>query len=133
MNSPNPRPLSPHLGIYKWGPHMLVSILHRMTGAALTIGGLGLLTWWLSALSGGKYAAFTAFLNWEISDLPLVIIALVALTWAFWQHLFTGLRHLFLDIGAGFELHINKFWSVMTLVGSIAATAVTFYVLKGAF
>ena len=48
------RPLSPHLTIWKWGPHMLVSILHRATGVANAIGGGILLIWWLLALAGGE-------------------------------------------------------------------------------
>lgn len=120
------RPLSPHLSIWKWGPHMLVSILHRMTGSALAFGGGLLLVWWLAALASGPtyYAVFLdcmtadgGGLNW----LPAVV--LVGLTWSFFQHLFTGLRHFVLDTGAGYELKTNKFWSIMTMVGSLAATA----------
>ena len=55
------RPLSPHLTIWRWGPHMVVSILHRATGAALSFAGLAILTWWLAAIAGGgdEYVAFT--------------------------------------------------------------------------
>ncbi|RZV48822.1 MAG: succinate dehydrogenase, cytochrome b556 subunit, partial [Sphingomonadaceae bacterium] len=45
MSSGAERPLSPHLGVYTWGPHMLVSILHRVTGGAITVAGLAILTW----------------------------------------------------------------------------------------
>ena len=56
------RPLSPHLTIWRWGPHMLVSILHRITGGALTVAGLAVLTWWLLALADGTdaYADFSS-------------------------------------------------------------------------
>ena len=47
------RPLSPHLQIWRWGPHMLVSILHRVTGSALALVGLPLLAWFLGALASG--------------------------------------------------------------------------------
>ena len=50
------RPLSPHLTVWRWGPHMAVSILHRMTGAALSIAGLSILTWWLFAIAQGPDA-----------------------------------------------------------------------------
>ena len=128
MNSTTERPLSPHLTIWKWGPHMLVSILHRVTGGALTVAGLAILAWWLVALAGGQagYAEFA-----KIAAHPLSLVVLAGLTWAFWQHLFSGLRHLVLDTGAGFELKINRFWSVMTLVGSLFATALTWYLLAG--
>lgn len=121
MSSTNPRPLSPHLTVYHWGPHMIVSILHRVTGGALSVAGLGLLTWWLAALSGGK-ESYASFL--KAASSPLGLIVLVGLTWAFFQHLFSGLRHLVLDMGAGYELRVNRFWSVLTLVLSLVATAI---------
>ena len=128
MSSTRERPLSPHLTIWKWGPHMLVSILHRITGSGLAVAGLAILVWWLAALSGGSeaYAGFTSYAdNW------LGLTVLVGLTWAFWQHLFSGLRHLVLDTGAGYELRINRLWAVMTLAGSLFATALTWYFMLG--
>ncbi len=128
MSPAHPRPLSPHLTIWKWGPHMLVSILHRLTGGALTIAGLALLAWWLAALAAGGevYADFVT-----AAQHPAGMIVLVGLTWAFWQHTFSGLRHLILDTGAGYELKVNRFWSVMTIAASIFATVVTWYLLVG--
>ena len=52
------------------------------------------------------------------------IVVAVGLSWAFFQHLLSGLRHLVMDIGAGFEIEGNKFWAVMTLAGSLLLTAV---------
>ena len=128
MSSNHPRPLSPHLTIWKWGPHMTVSILHRITGGALTVDGLGVIAWWLASLAAGEqaYATFTA-----VASHWAGMTVLVGLTWAFWQHLFSGLRHLVLDTGAGYELRVNRFWAVMTLVGSLFATAVTWWFLIG--
>ncbi len=128
MTAPTSRPLSPHLTIWKWGPHMLVSILHRVTGGALTVAGLALLTWWLLALSSGgpAYEEFVA-----VATHPLGVAVLVGLTWAFWQHSFSGLRHLFLDMGSGYELKINRFFSVMTVVAALFATALTWFILMG--
>lgn len=128
MTSRPDRPLSPHLGIYTWGPHMLVSILHRITGAALTVGGLVILTWWLMALAGDKegYEVFS-----YVAGHPVGLVFLFGLVWAFWQHLFSGLRHLVLDIGAGYELTTNKFWAVMTIVAAAVMTLVTFFLFMG--
>lgn len=128
MSSTPPRPLSPHLTIWKWGWHMAVSILHRITGGALTVVGLALLAWWLTAIAGGEasYAEFT-----KIAGSVAGKLVLVGLTWAFWQHLFSGLRHLVLDTGAGYELKVNRFWAIMTVVGAIAATAITWAMLTG--
>ena len=128
MNSTQERPLSPHLTIWKWGPHMLVSILHRVTGGALTVAGLVVLAWWLTAIAGGQesYAGFT-----KLAGHWAGLVVLVGLTWAFWQHLFSGLRHLVLDTGAGYELKINRFWAIMTIIGSVFMTALTWYFLLG--
>jgi succinate dehydrogenase cytochrome b subunit len=116
---PQSRPLSPHLTIWRWGPHMLVSILHRMTGAALSFAGLAILVWWLMAIAGGAnaYATFA-----KAAAHPVGLIVLIGLTWAFFQHLLSGVRHLVMDTGAGFELDTNKRFAMLTLVGSLILT-----------
>src|SRR5690242_19821703 len=120
MASMRPRPLSPHLTIWRWGPHMVVSILHRATGIALSVVGLAILTWWLMALALGPhaYAAFD-----KAAHNPIGIIVLVGLTWSFFQHLLSGVSLLVMDTGAAFELGINKNSAVLTLVGSVVLTA----------
>ncbi|HKU92153.1 MAG TPA: succinate dehydrogenase, cytochrome b556 subunit [Sphingomicrobium sp.] len=122
------RPLSPHLTVWRWGPHMLVSILHRVTGAGLSLVGLAALTWWLAAIAGGAdaYASFA-----KAAAHPVGIVVLVGLTWAFFQHLFSGIRHLVMDTGAGFELGINRTFAILTLVASVLLTAALWvYVLE---
>ena len=107
---------------------MLVSILHRVTGAGLSIAGLAVLTWWLAAIAGGadSYASFS-----KAAGHPVGIIILIGLTWAFFQHLFSGIRHLVMDSGAGFELDTNKRFAILTLVGSVLLTATLWvYVLE---
>ena len=128
MTTPTARPLSPHLTIWKWGPGMLVSILHRMTGSALTVAGLALLTWWLLAIAEGgpAYADLVKAANHWAGT-----VVLVGLTWAFWQHFFSGLRHLVMDTGAGYELKINKLFAVLTIAGALFATALTWFMLMG--
>ena len=98
---------------------MLVSILHRMTGAALTFAGLGILVWWLVAIAGGPdaYAAFG-----RAAKNPLGLVVLIGLTWALFQHLLSGIRHLVMDSGAGFELETNKRFAILTLAGSLILT-----------
>lgn len=130
MAAVNDRPISPHLTIWRWGPHMVVSILHRITGTGLSIVGLAVLTWWLMALSGGKgdYSWFVG-----LAGKWYGLVVLIGLTWAFFQHLFSGLRHLVMDTGMGFELGPNKAGAVATIVGSIAATALIWAYWLGAF
>ncbi|HEY6049119.1 MAG TPA: succinate dehydrogenase, cytochrome b556 subunit [Sphingomicrobium sp.] len=129
----NSRPLSPHLSIWRWGPHMAVSILHRVTGAGLAIVGLAILTWWLSAIAGGAdaYAKFEAALNYRVLHVPLMLVLLIGLTWAFFQHLLSGIRHLAMDSGAAFELGVNKTFAILTIVGSILLTALLWGWLLG--
>lgn len=128
MATPHPRPLSPHLTVWRWGPHMAVSILHRITGVGLSILGLSVLTWWLTALAGGAdaYATFTR----AVSN-PFGKIVLIGLSWAFFQHLLSGIRHLVMDSGQGFELGVNKTFAILTIVGSILLTAALWAYLLG--
>ena len=128
MAANRPRPLSPHLGIWRWGPHMLVSILHRITGSGLAIVGLAVLTWWLLALTGDAdgYADFTA-----VATHPAGLVVLIGLTWAFFQHLLSGIRHLAMDSGRAFELGVNKTSAILTIVGSVLLTAAVWVYLLG--
>jgi succinate dehydrogenase / fumarate reductase cytochrome b subunit len=90
-----------------------------MTGAAVAIGGLAILTWWLMAIAegGDAYADFNT-----AAKHPLGLVVLIGLTWAFFQHLLSGVRHLVMDTGAGFELDTNKRFAILTLVGSLLLT-----------
>jgi succinate dehydrogenase / fumarate reductase cytochrome b subunit len=130
MASTNPRPLSPHLSIWRWGPHMLVSILHRATGIALTVAGLAVLTWWLAAAAEGG-ESYESFIGYATS--PFGLLVLVGLTWAFYQHLLSGIRHLVMDSGSGFELTTNKRFAILTIVGSILLTILTWAGFLGVF
>ncbi|WP_427969689.1 succinate dehydrogenase, cytochrome b556 subunit [Altererythrobacter sp.] len=114
------RPLSPHLQIWKWGPHMLVSILHRVTGDGLGLVGLAVLVWWLGALASGQ-KAYEDFVF--LATTPLGYVVLVGLSWAFFTHLMSGLRHFVLDIGAGYELDANRVWSILSPIFGILLTA----------
>lgn len=114
------RPLSPHLGIWKWGPHMLVSILHRATGDGLALVGLPVFVWWLGAIAGGpqSYANFA-----EIATSVPGYIVLAGISWAFFNHLASGIRHFVMDMGAGYELKTNRRWSVGSILCGFALTA----------
>lgn len=117
------RPLSPHLQIWKWGPHMLVSILHRVTGSGMATVGTVLLVWWLAAAASGA-DAYNGFLGWFTGPLaPLGYVLGVGLTWAFFQHMANGVRHLFMDLGANFELKANRASAIATMVFAVLATA----------
>jgi len=115
------RPLSPHLQIWKWGPAMAVSILHRVTGTINAIAGLGLLLWFLGALASGPeaYATFATLAGTWYGQ-----IVLFGVTASVFVHAASGLRHFVLDIGAGYELESNKVWSLLCpLIGIVLALA----------
>lgn len=135
-NEPSARPRSPHLQVYKWTPAMAVSILHRASGDGLAIVGACMFLWWLGALAAGPdaYAAFLACVWHDPSPEVGIVhqitniaskVVLVGLTWAFFQHLFSGLRHFVLDTGAGYELKTNKLWSIAVITAGVLATAAT--------
>jgi succinate dehydrogenase / fumarate reductase cytochrome b subunit len=107
---------------------MAASILHRATGVALSIAGLTVLTWWLFAIASGpdEYASFTKAVTH-----PVGLVVLVGLTWSFFQHLLSGIRHLVMDTGAAFELGINKTSAILTFVGSVLLTAAVWFYFLG--
>jgi succinate dehydrogenase / fumarate reductase cytochrome b subunit len=94
-----PRPLSPHLGVYKFMYTMSLSILHRITGLAASLGFL-LFAWWLMALATGhdSYQRVMGFLQ-----IPFAKLLLVGFTFAFVYHFCNGIRHLVWDTGRGLE------------------------------
>ena len=112
------RPLSPHLTIYRWPISMTLSILHRITGVALSVG-LIILTIWLLALSV-EAAAFDQVTAWLGSVFGQLLM--VAFSFAFFFHLCNGIRHLFWDVGKGFEMRrvTASAWSVV-----VASSALT--------
>lgn len=94
------RPLSPHLQVYRPQLTSVLSIAHRGTGIFLTLGTLLLVYWLLSIASGPEaYANARAFFGSWFGQLVLF-----AWTFALFYHLCNGIRHLFWDIGFGFEL-----------------------------
>ncbi|HEV2334238.1 MAG TPA: succinate dehydrogenase, cytochrome b556 subunit [Stellaceae bacterium] len=109
----DPRPLSPHLQIYRWQLTSVLSILHRFAGVALTLGAI-LLVWWFGAAADGPeaYAGVQAFLGSWLGRLLLFGWSL-----ALFYHLCNGLRHLWWDTGRGFELK-TAYASGWTVVGA---------------
>lgn len=112
----DPRPLSPHLQIYRWQLTSVLSILHRFAGVALTLGAI-LLVWWLGAAADGpeSYARVQAFLGSWFGRLLLFGWSL-----ALFYHLCNGLRHLWWDTGHGFELK-TAYATGWTVVGATIA------------
>jgi succinate dehydrogenase / fumarate reductase cytochrome b subunit len=122
--APVQRPLSPHLSIYKPMLTMMMSIVHRITGAALYAGTL-LLVWWLLAAASGPnaYAKVQWFMGTFVGRLILF-----GYTWALIHHMFGGVRHFIWDTGHGYSA-IEREWLVrIGLAGSILTTVVLWIV-----
>ena len=122
------RPLSPHLSIYKPIPTMVMSILHRVTGAALYFGTF-LFVWWVFAA-----AISPAYFDWVNGFFASWFGQLVMLgyTSALMHHLAGGLRHFMWDTGRGFDKHFSTKLAWATLVFSISATALLWIIAYSA-
>ena len=119
-NAAQNRPLSPHLSIYKPIPTMVMSIVHRITGAALYFGTL-LVAWWLvAAAAGPEYFVFTNAIFGSIFGR----LILFGYTWALIHHMLGGVRHLVWDTGNGLEKEMTTRMAWATLVASIALTII---------
>ena len=118
------RPISPHLQIYKLQISSVLSILHRITGAALGVGSL-LLAWWLIAAASGP-GAFAVVQGFIASIIGRLI--LLGFSWALFYHLCNGIRHLAWDAGYGFDLPtVDKSgWAVV--IASVVLTVLAWFV-----
>lgn len=118
------RPLSPHLQVYKPQITSVLSILHRATGVALTLGAV-LIVWWFGAAATGPeyFATVDGLLSGWLGGL-ILLGSLFALSY----HLLNGIRHLFWDAGYGFELENVTASGWLVLIGSIALTALVWLI-----
>jgi succinate dehydrogenase / fumarate reductase cytochrome b subunit len=121
---PTERPLSPHLQIYRPQITSVLSILHRITGVALTLGTL-VLTWWLVSAAYGPeaFANAQAFVGSWFGQLVLW-----GFTFALFYHLGNGIRHLAWDFGLGFELSQLRASGIVMLAFAFAGTLLTLIV-----
>jgi len=113
------RPLSPHLLIYRWPITMTLSILHRITGVALSVGLIALVVWLASiAFGAGAYAVVAGFMTTIIGKLLLL-----GWSFSFFFHLSNGIRHLFWDVGMGFEMRQVNASAWFVVVATLLMTA----------
>jgi succinate dehydrogenase / fumarate reductase, cytochrome b subunit len=111
---------------------MMASIIHRASGFIIATAGMLTLLWWLSSIGGGaeSYANFQKWVvsagekasGWETTVNWLFRVLGLVVAWSFFQHLFSGLRHLVMDMGAGYELNANRNWAIIVFIASITAT-----------
>jgi succinate dehydrogenase / fumarate reductase cytochrome b subunit len=123
-NRPVSRPLSPHLQVYRLPLLAILSILHRATGVALSVGALYLATWVIYAASNPT--AYAVFQSFNTSIVGRIVLG----GWLFcgFYHLFNGIRHLFWDAGYGFELKDADRSAWIVIAMSLIATAIAWIV-----
>lgn len=113
------RPLSPHLQIYRWPLAMVISILHRITGAALGVGALLLVGVLFSIAAGpGVYEVLRAYISTVWGQVFLILWTL-----ALFLHLFNGVRHLVFDAGFGFGIDATRISGIVVVLATVAFTA----------
>lgn len=98
---------------------MTVSIFHRVTGNGLaTVGAVLLVAWFVTAANGAE--AYNTYMDW--ADSPIGYVVAIGLSWFFFQHMVSGVRHFVLDTGAGYGLDTNNSWSLATFAISTLLT-----------
>lgn len=119
-DTPVQRPLSPHLSIYKPIPGMVMSIFHRLTGAALYFGTL-LLAWWLIAAASGE-----AYFEWVNGIFGSFFgrLVLFGYTWALVHHMLGGIRHLVWDTGRGMDKDTVSKIAYASIIMSVVITLI---------
>ena len=122
----NKNPLSPHIQIYRWHISSLVSISHRITGI-INIIAITLICFWASLLLLGesKYEMIYFFLNSQVGK-----FIILALTWSFLFQILSEIRHLFMDLGYGFEIQTTKITGLIVILGSIILTIIFYFIGK---
>jgi succinate dehydrogenase cytochrome b subunit len=119
------RPLSPHLSVYRWAYTMTLSILHRISGLALSLALVGFVLWLVAiSLGPATYAGFEpALQSWGVR--ALIAVAIIALLY----HFANGLRHLAWDMGWGFERTQARSSAVLVLIAVAAAVIACLFFL----
>ena len=125
----NKNPLSPHLQIYRWQISSLLSITHRIVGVINILAITVICFWSLSLLLGAEgYQIINTFLKSFFGK-----FVVIGLCWTFSFHILNELRHLFWDLGYGFDLKISKITGVSALAGSFILTILFYLVGKNIF
>ncbi|MBL4773435.1 MAG: succinate dehydrogenase, cytochrome b556 subunit [Alcanivoracaceae bacterium] len=114
------RPLSPHLQVYKMPLSAKLSILHRLTGLALSAGAV-VLVFWLFSLA---YVSNSAVAIYTFFGSTVGKITLMAWTFAFFYHFCNGIRHLFWDVGRGYEISTVNKSGIFALIVALLLTVV---------
>ena len=122
----NKSPLSPHIQVYRWQISSLVSISHRITGI-INIIAISLICLWISLIffSESNYETINLLLNSIVGK-----FIILGITWSFSFQILSEIRHLFMDLGYGFELRTTKISGIIVIFGSVVLTVIFFIIGK---
>ena len=122
----NKPPLSPHIQVYRWQISSLVSISHRITGI-INIIAISLICLWISLIffSESNYETINLLLNSMVGKFTIL-----GITWSFSFQILSEIRHLFMDLGYGFELRTTKISGIIVIFGSVILTIIFFIIGK---
>ena len=120
-------PLSPHLQIYRWHISSLLSITQRIS-SVINLLAIILIFFWLLVLSFGKsnYELFLSIINSFFGK-----FILIGFTWSMSFHLLSGVRHLFWDLGYGFEIKTANISGIIVIISSLALTIIFWLFARG--
>jgi succinate dehydrogenase / fumarate reductase, cytochrome b subunit len=118
------RPLSPHIQIYRPQITSVLSIMHRFTGMGMAVAGVLIAWWFLAAATGPEYFTLADGLLTSI----LGHLVMIAALWGLAYHLCNGIRHLWWDMGLGYDLDKVTLSGQVALVASAALTILTLLV-----
>ena len=118
------RPLSPHLTVFRPYVNMMMSILHRMTGAANTLGSV-LVAVWLTAAASGQEAFYTVN---GLFATPVGLLILLGFSWSLIHHALGGIRHFIWDTGRGLSIGAIRMLSWATILCSLALTGALWFI-----
>tara|TARA_B100000927_G_C16153441_1_gene344271 strand:- start:150 stop:536 length:387 start_codon:yes stop_codon:yes gene_type:complete len=120
-----PRPLSPHLQVYKPQLTSILSILHRGTGIVLSIGSIFLVSWILVLTLGeSAYQIYSQLVNNWFGKLVIF-----GFTFGLFYHLSNGIRHLFWDAGYGYDLKDAYISGFAVIFSSLSLTLITWLII----
>ena len=120
----NNNPLSPHIQIYSWNISSLISISHRITGV-VNILALTLICFWIASMLLGS-ASYEFIYNILNSFFGKFLV--IGITWSFSFQILSEIRHLFWDLGYGFEITTSKISGLIVIFGSFIIT-ILIYIL----
>tara|TARA_B100000427_G_scaffold126357_1_gene105082 strand:- start:694 stop:1077 length:384 start_codon:yes stop_codon:yes gene_type:complete len=120
-------PLSPHIQIYNWHISSLVSICHRITGI-INITIITFICLWVTflLLGNSNYELLQKFFLTYFGK--FIIIGTI---WSFSFQILSEIRHLFWDMGLGFELKTANITGLLVIFGSFITTIAIFILGRG--